>query len=169
MEAADTHTRTSLTRALYAPVVLIAPSIAAWLFVDGWVDYVTHPRMWWGEPRAPVLQSLVTLAGFIIPGALAWRRVILTRHLLPDRQLNDRPVVAFVVASTSLVTLALLWLTIQVYADAGNKGFRADLGPLGGAVLLAVMTSAVALLVAEFVLVGFDETSSDSGRSPGHL
>jgi hypothetical protein len=151
---------TSLTRALYAPVVLIAPALAAWLLLSLWTQYFSLPDSPWPKPAPPLMMTLGALVGFIIPGSFAWRRVLRERELIPAARLRKRPVVAFVVVINCMVALALLWLFITVLADAGDKGYRGDLGPLGGVVLLGVATSAIALLVGELVLVSFDRRDS---------
>lgn len=164
MEAAGSLPRTSLTRALYAPVVLIAPPIATYLFVDAWVGYLTNARLPWITPEPPWYLSMVTLVGFIIPGALAWWRVCRRRPLIPGERLRERPVVTAIVALTCAFTIAIAAFLIVVVADAMEKAADDIGGPLGFFCMIMAMAAAIALLVAEWVLVG--RYSSARGSDP---
>lgn len=173
MELVDRSGRTRITRALYAPVVLVAPASAAYALVCAWANYLTRPRWHFPPPHSsagppmvslldpgpPVFVSIVTLAGFVIPGALAWWRVVRGQGLIPEARLRERPVVSGVVALSSGLTVTLALFFVYVLADAWATAYQGDLGPLGGVGLLAMMTSAVALLVGECALIGFDKSS----------
>jgi hypothetical protein len=162
MATAGTLPRTSLTRALYASVVMMAPPIAACLFVDAWAGYLTNARVPWFAPRPPWFLSMVTMVGFIIPGALAWWRVCRRRPLIPGERLRERPVVTAVVALSSAFTLAMAAFLIVVIADALEKAADDIGGPLGFFGMIMVMAAAIALLVAELALVGRDSSARRS-------
>jgi hypothetical protein len=98
------------------------------------------------------------LYGAVIFGLLcflplrALERLLHRSTLVPDSRIRERPVVASLVVVTSMLgwTLALLagWVGITSLP-------RDDIGgPLGGALMLALMLFAIALLVGEIVLVG---------------
>jgi hypothetical protein len=160
MQVAGALRRIRLTRALYAPVILFAPAIAAYGFVVAWIGYFVSPPLPFYTPQPPLFLSFIALGGYVLPGALACRRILLTRELIPDKLLSTRPIVAFLVATFSLITLVLVWFVIYVLADAGRHAYQGDLGPLGGVLMLAAISSAIALLVGELVLARGDRPST---------
>jgi hypothetical protein len=164
MAAAGTLPRTSLTRALYAPVVLIAPAIAAYFFVDGWLGYLTNLRLPWSDARPPLYLSMVTLAGFIVPGALAWRRVIRRLPLIPETRLRRRPVVAALVALFCAFTLGMAILITLGIADALAKAADDIGGPLAFFCMIMALAAAIAMLVAEMALVDRYSSAESSGH-----
>jgi len=98
------------------------------------------------------------LYGALVYGVLcllplrALERLLHRSTLVPDSHIRERPVVASLVVVTSVLgwALALLagWVAITnlPHEDIG--------GPLGGALMLALVLFAIALLIGELVLVG---------------
>jgi hypothetical protein len=95
---------------------------------------------------------------FIVMCALPLRaltRLIRRAALIPDSHLRDRPVVTTLVTIACIFGLLLcllagsVWLAVLRGADGSDVG-----GPLGLALMLALMSFAIALLTGELVLVG---------------
>lgn len=146
--------RWSITRALYAFVVLTAPACAAYVLVSTWIDYFTSSPLPWYRPQPPWFLSLVTLAGFIVPGAMAGWRVTHRLPLMPDARLRARPVVAGVVALASGFSIAIALLLTSVVADVIARAADDVGGPLLFFGMLMAMAASIALLAAELALIG---------------
>jgi hypothetical protein len=95
---------------------------------------------------------------FVVMCALPLRaltRLIRRAELIPDSHLRERPVVAALVTIASVFGLVLcllaasVWLAVMRGADGSDVG-----GPVGFALMLALMSFAIALLTGEIVLVG---------------
>jgi hypothetical protein len=95
---------------------------------------------------------------FVVMCALPLRaltRLILRAELIPDSHLRERPLVAALVTIASVFGLLLsllagsVWLAVMRGADGSDVG-----GPLALALMLALMSFAIALLTGELVLVG---------------
>lgn len=157
MAIRDGHSGTSITRALYAFLVMTAPLIGAYLFVDAWHDYLYNPYLSWLGRDPPWLLSWITFAGFIFPGVLAARRLLRRRPLIPAARLRERPVVATLVALCSAFAVCMAILITTVVADVWSTGADDIGGPLAFFGMLMAMATAIALLAAELALVGRSE------------
>jgi hypothetical protein len=158
--------RGSITRGLYAFVVLCAPLIAAFLFVLEWAGYarqLANPiPLPWFEPSPPYYASAITLLGFMFPGFRAWVRVIRGGELIPAWRFDERPVVAAMVALSCGFACLVAFLVTSVLGDV-LTGQADDVGgPLMFFFVLMGMAAAIGLLVGECVLVGRDTSSQKS-------
>jgi len=82
-------------------------------------------------------------------------RLLRRAELIPDSHLRERPVVATFVAVTCIFGLLLCLLAASVWLDVMRGADSDDIGgPLGLALMLALMSFAIALLTGELVLVG---------------
>jgi hypothetical protein len=73
---------------------------------------------------------------------------------VPDAHLRERPAVATVVVIPAVLGLLLLCLVIRALIDILPWGAEDVGGPIGGALMLAVLLHVFALLTAEIVLIG---------------
>jgi hypothetical protein len=106
----------------------------------------------------PDIWDLYAAGIFVVMCALPLRaltRLIRRAELIPDSHLRDRSVVAALVTIACIFGLLLcllagsVWLEVLRGADGSDVG-----GPLGLALMLALMSFAIALLTGELVLVG---------------
>jgi len=98
-----------------------------------------------------VYEAILLIVLCVLP-LRALERLLVRATFVPDSRIRERPVVATIVVITSVLGWALALLAGWVMA---RKLPDADIGgPLGGAMTLALMLFAVALLTGELVLVG---------------
>jgi hypothetical protein len=102
--------------------------------------------------------DLYAAAIFAVMCALPLRaitRLLRRAELIPDSHLRERPVVATFVAVTCIFGLLLCLLAASVWLDVLRGADSDDIGgPLGLALMLALMSFSIALLTGELVLVG---------------
>ncbi len=155
--------RGSLTRGLYAFVVLLAPGMALYLLVIVWLGYASelaHPMPWY-RPSPPLLASAIALPGFILPGFRAWARVIGGRELIPAERFQERPMMAAMVALFGGFASFMAILITSIVADVIEKAADDIGGPLGLFCAIMAMAAAIALLIGEVLVVGRDRLSRD--------
>jgi hypothetical protein len=103
-------------------------------------------------PDASDLYGAVVFGVLCLLSLRALERLFHRSTFVPDAHIRERPVVASLVVVSSILgwALALLagWVAITSlpHEDIG--------GPLGGALMLALVLFAIALLIGELVLVG---------------
>lgn len=139
-------------RSIYLLMVVGALAVGGWALLEFWTAFQRPGRS--GRLDGQTLVIIAFLLAYVLPATRAAIRLLRFRELVPDAHLRERPAVATVVVIPAVLGLLLLYLVIRALIDILPWGAEDVGGPIGGALMLAVLLHVFALLTAEIVLVG---------------
>jgi hypothetical protein len=151
-------------RTIYLLTVMCALTVGGFAFLEFSAAWLRP-----GSSGGLDMQELVIigfLLAYVIPAARATIRLARTRDLVPDAHLRERPVVAAVITIPAVLGILLLYLALHVWIEIQPWGHDDVGGPLGGAVILAILFHVFALMTGEIVLVGRTRSTTAMRSDP---
>jgi hypothetical protein len=155
-----------LVRANYLAIAVFAPFLALFVATFPQSGFFDSANQDW-PARAPIL--LIAMFLFVLPGARAIRRAVVSGTVIPPGLVNERPVVAWVVSLAGGAGHFFFVISMSVAIDLGLRTEWPD--DIGGPVVfvfgLALFFYLIALLGGELALVG--NGRSDAADAPSRV